>query len=67
MVFDENGERIEMINSIDEMLGRLITIEVCIHYAKGIPEKWSTNVFTEYKWIDEKGKAFKTEYSEDQK
>ena len=67
MVFDENGERIEMINSIDEMLGRLITIEVIVHYAKGIPEKWSTNVFTEYKWIDEKGKLFKTKYSEDKK
>lgn len=67
MVFDENGEKVEMIYSIEEMLGRLITIEVIIHYAKGIPEKWSTNVFTEYKWIDEKGKLFKTKYSEDTK
>mmetsp|Transcript_23949 Transcript_23949/g.23872 ORF Transcript_23949/g.23872 Transcript_23949/m.23872 type:complete len:221 (+) Transcript_23949:1979-2641(+) len=67
MVFDENGEKVEMINNIEEMLGRLITIEVIIHYAKGIPEKWSSNVFTEYKWIDEKGKLFKTKYSEDTK
>jgi hypothetical protein len=67
IVFDESGERIEMINSIEEMVGRIITVEVCIHYAKGIPEKWSTNVFTEYKWVDVDGRHFKTEYSEDKK
>lgn len=67
VVYDENGEPMDMVNNIQEMLGRDINVELCIHYAQGIPEKYSTNVFTEYKWIDVDGRTFKTEYSEDQK
>ena len=67
IVYDENGEALDMVNSIYDMLGRNITVEVCIHKAQGIPEKWSTNVFTEYKWIDIDGRTFRTEYSEDKK
>jgi len=44
-----------------------MTVEVCIHYAKEIPEKWSTNVFTEYNWIDVDGRRFETEKSGDVK
>lgn len=67
IVYDENGEQIEHINTIDEMLGRDIIVEVKIHYAEGIPGQWSTNVFTDYKWIDVDGKTYKTKYSEDKK
>ena len=44
-----------------------MTVEVCLHNAKEIPEKWSTNVFTEYNWIDIDGKRFETEKSGDNK
>jgi hypothetical protein len=67
IVYDETGEPIDMVTSINEMYGRDINVELSIHYAQGIPEKYSTNVFTEYKWIDIDGRTFKTEYSEDQK
>ena len=67
IVYDEDGEQIDCVESIYNMLGRDITCEVQIHYASGIPEKWSTNVFTEYKWIDIDGKMFETEKSGDKK
>jgi len=67
IVYDENGEQVDWVESIYNMLGRDITVEVQVHYASGIPEKWSTNVFTEYKWVDVDSKMYETEKSGDKK
>lgn len=63
IVYDDDGQPIEGLTSIYDLLGRNMTVEVCLHYAKEIPEKWSTSVFTEYNWIDGNDRRFETEKS----
>ena len=37
-----------------------MTVEIGVHTAKNLPPKWSTEVFTEYQWIDDNTKWFET-------
>jgi len=38
---------------VNELIGKTMNVKFCIHEASGIPELLCTEVFAEYKWIDE--------------
>lgn len=61
-VFDDNGEpmNLMLLDNINNLIGRNMSIQFNIHSCKEIPEKLSSQVFAQYQWIDEDGRFFQT-------
>lgn len=61
-VFDDNGEpmNLMLLDNINNLTGRNMSIQFNIHSCKEIPEKLSSQVFAQYQWIDEDGRFFQT-------
>ena len=64
-LYDNEGEEtnLMLVESIEELLNRKLSVQVNIQEAKEIPEKFSTDVFAQYKWIDELAEMFRTDTS----
>lgn len=62
-VYDEDGQlmNLMLVDSVNELLGRNLTVELGIHEAKEIPEKWTTLNYASYQWVDEQARMFETD------
>jgi hypothetical protein len=54
-MYDAEGNEVQLLNyeSVNQLIGKTITIKFQIHGAKGIPDLYCNEVYCDYKWIDE--------------
>ena len=55
------------ITSLRELFHKKMVVTIDIHGAEEIPEKYSTEVFAEYQWIDNNAKWYETKKSDEKK
>ncbi len=54
-MFDDSGQEMQLLEfeDVNELIGKTMNVKLSIHEAQGLPEILSTEVFADYKWIDE--------------
>jgi len=58
---DDKEVNLLSYDSIEDFKGRTLRIILKIHYARGLPAKFSNEVVCKYKWIDEEADEYETE------
>jgi hypothetical protein len=60
---DEQGESISLVHyeNAFSLLNQTLQVQFSIHGAKGLPEKFCTDAYCEYNWVDEAAEKYKTE------
>ena len=53
-----NEENLVMIDKIDELKGRILSVTIRVHKASGIPLEKCFETYCQYTWIDEKEESF---------
>lgn len=62
-MYDDDGQEVGLLEfeEVSQLIGRTLYCKFQLHEARGLPENLCSEVYCEYKWIDERAQKFETE------